>query len=522
MSEYKNLPGVNINIKDGEMLLTQDNTVNSMLIIGEVKAPYHIEVEEDVVFVQSEDVLFEKFGRYFYQGEVNPIAAEWHIARSAGIQNIFLLGLKKGTLKDNFIKLQDLLENVIADYQFSHVLVTNMYADEEIRGLTAEDFGVSDLGEVIGVDSYHLTKGTTELEDLDNREGAPITLDVVYNGIDFSVTIKNQYYTPKELVRHLSAELKSAAMNVGFDKLDIEVVIEDKKAIIRSNEEIEVKGQALSALGIDAEDLNLEFEGVGNAANLLGKYAERQTIESEAMIVYIGTKPPATTRKSDIREMVDRLVERKNEHSKNVQVVAGPEVAVSLPNSNRTYWSSGVSQYATLVDSLAVQHAPTNQPLPGASALRYDLSLRQLDDLVGNRYVTFRRKNNRIVVVDGVTTAPDYFSDGDRGFVRSDFSRLSTLRSTNYMVGAIREAVEPFIGRPNEFPVYNAMNTAIKAAINRAVELGIIQDAIYSIELGDSMDASTVNLTILPQFELRQIDVSIGLSTPSGFEALSN
>ena len=523
MLRYNNLPGVNIDVKDGQMLLTQDNTANSVLIIGEVKSPSHVKVKDDAVLVQNENVLFENFGQYFYQGQVNPIAAEWFIARRAGIENIYLLGLNEATPKENFMKLHYLLDEVIADYQFSHVVVTNMYADEDIQGLIASDFDTDDITEVSGVEAYYVVRGAENVKAITLAESESETLTAGYGEEEISATLKPGSYSAKELVRELTAEFEIARRNIPGAP-EVKVSIQDGKGVIQADSQVTLSGtEVLGALGISEEtEIEFTFEGTGNPALLLGRYAEQQTAESEAMIVYIGTKPPKTTTKKDIRDMVDHLVERDNEYSKHVQVIAGPEVAVTLPNSTRTHWVSGVVQYATLVDSLAVQNATTNQPLPGASALRYDLSLNQLNRLVGNKYVTFRRKNNRIVVVDGVTTAPDILSEGDRKYHRSDFTRLSTLRSTNYMVGAVREAVEPFIGRPNEFPVYNAMNTAIKGAINRAVELGIIQDAIYSIELGSSMDASNVNLTILPQFELRQINVSIGLSTPAGFEALSN
>ena len=150
--------------------------------------------------------------------------------------------------------------------------------------------------------------------------------------------------------------------------------------------------------------------------------------------------------------------------------------------------------------------------------MRYNLSLRQLDQLTGNKFVTFRVKNNQIVVVDAVTTAPDLMIGG-QDKVRSDFTRLSTLRIVNYIVSEMRTALDAYIGQPNEFPTYNAMNTAIKAVIKDAMANAIIQDATYNVNLGRSLDEAVVNLTVLPQFELRKIELSIGLSTPENFNA---
>ena len=168
-----------------------------------------------------------------------------------------------------------------------------------------------------------------------------------------------------------------------------------------------------------------------------------------------------------------------------------------------------------MVARLSPQIATTNQTLPGATELRYNLSLRQLNDLTGKKYVTFRAKNGRISVVDGVTTAPDIVIGED--VMKSDYTRLSTLRIANYITTEVRSALDAFIGAPNEYTMYTSMNTAIKSVIKTAIDRAIIQDARYTIRLGQSLDSSVVEMTILPQFELRAIDVTIGLSTPDSF-----
>ena len=61
------------------------------------------------------------------------------------------------------------------------------------------------------------------------------------------------------------------------------------------------------------------------------------------------------------------------------------------------------------------------------------------------------------------------------------------------------------------------MHTAIKAELDKAKELGIIQDASYSIKLGQALDAADISLTILPQFELRTINTTVALRRPDGF-----
>lgn len=518
MSGYNNLPGVNVNIKDGQLLITDDNTTNSMLIIGQVKAESSVQVPEEPILVRTEEELFNSFGRYFHRGELNPVAAEWKIAKDANVQNTYVLGIVGNTEKDRFIYLQDMLYNSLSDYSFSHIVVTGMYADEDIVGLTADDFSAKELGNIPGLRTYQVLEGTANAKEIIADATTP-EFTVRVDNREVTATITETINDPRDLVRELTSKLKTAISQAGID-LDIDISIINQKAQVRTSQKVSLEGaEVLAALSIDTLSQEPEERVLGNVAQLLGDFAERQTIDSGASLVYIPTKPVVTTNRSEISKSVDALVKRNNEVSKHVQIVAGPEVGVSIPGSLRTQWVSGVTNYAVLINSLAVQNAPTNQPLPGIRGLRYNLSLKQLNELVGNKYVTFRSKNNRIIVVDGVTTAPDIYTGED--VVHSDFRRVTTLRSTNYMVNGIREVVDPFIGRPNEFPTYNAMNTAIRGFINSSIDKGVIQDAVYSIDMGNNLDVANINLTILPQFELRKIDVQIGLSTPQGFKAIS-
>lgn len=115
------------------------------------------------------------------------------------------------------------------------------------------------------------------------------------------------------------------------------------------------------------------------------------------------------------------------------------------------------------------------KPIKGVKAIRFDYSLRQLSKLTSKKIVTFRLKDStQLVVTDGITTAPSIFMAGK---VReSDFARLSTLRITQLAIQVVREAVEPFIGEANEMPQYNAMNTAIKSALEKSAKQVLSKD----------------------------------------------
>lgn len=510
MSDYKNLPGVNLKINDGQLGLTQDNTTNSLLIIAPVDAPKHVEVPSSPVLVTTENELKENFGSYFYKGKLNPIAAEWSVAKRGGIRNIYLLGLQGANEKELFVELQDKLYNQVYDMNIEQIVVSGLYADKNIEGVTPQDFGKEKFEDVEGLVAYHTYEGTAVVETLSAEEPAVLVIKVGEREAALSVAGE---LTAEELIEELNEQSFGAAEETGLP-LEISFKMKDKKAVVESSEAVVLEGEAvLGALGLT--DVQPELKGTANAAALLGNFSEIYSNDAQSVISYISVAPVLTTNVEEINEKVAGL--EKAQFSKHVQVIAGPQVGTVLPTSSRVQWMSGVTQYAVLVNELPVQVAPTNQVLPQAGQLRYNLSLRQLDTLTAKRYVTFRVKNNQITVVDAVTSAP-VLSNVD-GKKDSDFTRLSTLRIVNYIVSEMRQVLDAFIGQPNEFPIYNAMNTAIKGVIKDATANAIIQDATYSIELGQSLDTAVVNLVVLPQFELRKIELTIGLSTPENFNA---
>ena len=414
MPNYPNLPGVSIEVLQGQMTLKPQDSASRVLIIGNV--PAGVKAPEEPVLVTSVSTIRDTFGGFIVGGEPNQLALEWKAVTQESKARVYLLALKGATDKEKFVNLYEDLFTYLVDFEIDHILLTGMYAGQTITGITAEDFEVD--------------------------------------------------------------ETKEAFPNLaGVEKV----------------------GEAYTA----------------NPALMLAVYAEQQSLELHETIAYIGVEPVKGTSIRDIAGHVKKLVAQDNEYSHYLQVVAGPETSVTVEGSIRAQWTSGVGSYAGLVLGLLPQNAPTNQKLKGYTSLRYMFSLRQLDQLVGKKYVTFNAKRGNIVVVDGVTTAPDLMIQGETQ--KSDFTRLSTLRITNYMTNAIRNVCEPFIGLPTEGPLYTSLNSAIKSEITGAIEAGIIQDARFQVYMGESFDTAQIELTILPQFEMRTINVVIGLSDPVTF-----
>lgn len=502
-SKYPNLPGVNMNILDGQLLPSTNRSANSILIIAEART--NKTVPEGPVFVGSQDELVRNFGGFFYQGQLNPIAAQWAIATQNGLNNIYLMALKGATKKDQFVDLYDKLFGVMTDLQVSHVVLDGLYADEEITGLSAADFGVENIEEVTSLPSQFVYKGTTAYAPVD----APAILSIKVYDLEFFLTLPEGALN----INQLQIDLQEALAVENVD-LDANILLQSGNVALVFSEPVKLGGEeALAALGLT--DVSVESSIKGNPAALIANFAETISEEIGETIAYIATKPLTSIDLASVKAHVEALVKRDNQVSPFLQVIAGPQVGITVPGNLRTQWVSGATHYAILVNSLTPQYATTNQPLPGITTLRYNLSPRQLNALVGNKYVTFKTSNNQVRVVDGVTTAPDLYVGQD--IIKSDFTRLSTLRITNYVVGRIRTVCEVFIGGPNEFHFFNGMHTAIKAELDTAKELGIIQDASYSIKLGQALDAADISLTILPQFELRTINTTVALRRPDGF-----
>lgn len=331
MSNYPNLPGVNMNVKDGQLMLAPSNGGRALLIIGEARVSPTITVPEEPVMVLTEFDLKENFGNYFYQGEVNPIAAEWYTARNAGMSNIYLLGLVGETKKEQFVDLQQKLFGFVADMDIAHTVLTGLYADDDIEGLTAVDFEVEDLGEVSGVDAYYEFVGASAAQDIEIVD--PVTLSIKNKTNEIFLTV-TESATAKELVDHLNAEAEAAINEKGIDDWSVTFELIEGIVSVKSTKPATLTGtEVLTALAVTAGEGTLK--AIGNPAVMLARFAETQSLEAGDMLAYISASAPANTSMATIKTHIDKLINRKNSISKYLQVVAGPQVGLTLPGSLR-------------------------------------------------------------------------------------------------------------------------------------------------------------------------------------------
>lgn len=188
---------------------------------------------------------------------------------------------------------------------------------------------------------------------------------------------------------------------------------------------------------------------------------------------------------------------------KYISVVATPPV-LSNPSRNTSYVASGAPTYGGFYSDLAPQSAPTHKLLDSIR-LRFRLNKTKLDLLATQRYVTFHQGRRGIVVSDAPTAARS----------GSDYSRLSTVRQVKDCVDGIREVADEYLGEGMSGTMLAAFETAIDGELNTKVKDKVINR--YEFQLISTpqqriLGQATVELKLVPAFELRQITVVIGLA----------
>lgn len=245
---------------------------------------------------------------------------------------------------------------------------------------------------------------------------------------------------------------------------------------------------------------------------------------------FMDVKPNTNTTLVGIQNYVEKLLEYDNIHymkdnDGNViydednnpmdigwytSVVVGPEPICTSPTLGKYYGSPAIA-YAALNATLKAQSAPTNKALPGCTGMRYKFSNKQLNELTGNRFVTFKLKN------EGVSTASKvpYVVDGCTcGASTSDYTRLTTVKVVTRCVDEVREVADPFIGEPNTVEQRNALAALISKRLTYLKEQGVIQ--YFEFEISATVQQvligeCSIALTLVAPQELRKITTVVAL-----------
>jgi len=167
------------------------------------------------------------------------------------------------------------------------------------------------------------------------------------------------------------------------------------------------------------------------------------------------------------------------------------------------YTSTMAPTYAGMYSALQSKSAPTNKLVPGI-VLPFRINNAKLDDLAGVSFVMGADKAKGNVVSDAPTAArPD-----------SDYRRLTTVRIVKDAIDAVRQASEPFIGEAGGAAQRAALRTAVDGKLSRLQQGGFIQRYDLNVTATPSQQIqgdATIELNIVPAFELRQIELILSL-----------
>lgn len=179
----------------------------------------------------------------------------------------------------------------------------------------------------------------------------------------------------------------------------------------------------------------------------------------------------------------------------------------SLSNTSRN--TDGAAAYAGLITSLAPQSSTTNKSLGGVTSQKL-LSRTQANDLTGTRHVTMYSRSNGLTIASGVTGA-HYVSR----YVKSDYTRLTTVRITHAAVDLIRSIANKYIGEANNAPQMNALDAEIDQVLLSMKGAGALR--AYNFSIASTPDQRVlgeldINLTLVPAFEITQINLVVSLA----------
>jgi hypothetical protein len=176
---------------------------------------------------------------------------------------------------------------------------------------------------------------------------------------------------------------------------------------------------------------------------------------------------------------------------------------LSNPARTRQYSSTGAASYAGLQTRIKAGSAATNKVVPNVQ-LPFRLAQSKVD-LLAKRYVHFHEKPKGIVVSDAPTAARP----------TSDYTRRSTMNIVKACIDTVRAVGEPFLGEGMSSSQLAALETAITGALGDLAKEGIINRFDLRVSSTPSqriLGKASVDLVIVPAFELRQIFTTVALA----------
>lgn len=167
------------------------------------------------------------------------------------------------------------------------------------------------------------------------------------------------------------------------------------------------------------------------------------------------------------------------------------------------YLTSMAACYAGFDSTLVPGSAATNKRAQNVR-LPFQVNLTKLNALSRFRYVMVGRRTKGVVWVDAPTAArPD-----------SDYQRQSTIRTVKSVLNDVRLVCDPFIGEVNTAMQRAALKTQIDSVISRYQGAGLKRGEcqVTATVQQEIRGEANVTLVLVPEFELRQIFITMSLA----------
>lgn len=162
---YNYLPGFDVHLKDGGLIITRpDFATGSLLIIGPIGATTETTVQDSTPkWINSQSAFEGSFGA---SSKDNPLFCAWKQASDAGCQDVRLIELIGADLDHKYANLNEVY-TYLEDYKVDNIAVVGVYGDDLVSELVLRPVepGTALVAEE---DDYALTKA----EDGLSYEGA--------------------------------------------------------------------------------------------------------------------------------------------------------------------------------------------------------------------------------------------------------------------------------------------------------------------------------------------------------------
>ena len=198
----------------------------------------------------------------------------------------------------------------------------------------------------------------------------------------------------------------------------------------------------------------------------------------------------------------------RNDHvidiGKYLSVVGAQAILANVTNPT-AYAASGAAVYAGFVTSLPPNESPSNQVISGVR-LPFKVGLSKLDALAGKRFVFFHRKSKGTVVTDAPTAAR----------TDSDYQRLTTIRIVKAVIDGMRAVAEPYLGKTLSGAKQASLETGLDRSLSRFKKLEYLRRYEKALNITATqriLGQATLELLLVPEFELRQLTIQVALAS---------